>query len=221
MVREHLATLVRMAGSPEFRIDDVGVLRVLAHPLRLAILERLSEPATISQVAARLGTTRTRLYRHLHALHEIGAVEVVESRQARGFTESVYQAAARRFVPGPGLLSASSPGEVVDAVLATIFDTTRSDLSVRLASGELSLDQSGAGPRTFSLALELSLDQSGAGPRTFSLARQTVRMNPEQAAAVVRAVEQLVATMPDDAHDPDGRTYTFQYVFYPAGDTFG
>jgi len=192
-----------MAGSPEFRIDDVGVLRVLAHPLRLAILERLSEPATISQVAARLGTTRTRLYRHLHALHEIGAVEVVESRQARGFTESVYQAAARRFVPGPGLLSASSPGEVVDAVLATIFDTTRSDLSVRLASGEL------------------SLDQSEAGPRTFSLARQTVRMNPEQAAAVVRAVEQLVATMPDDAHDPDGRTYTFQYVFYPAGDTFG
>jgi DNA-binding transcriptional ArsR family regulator len=183
--------------SEEFRIDDLETLRVVAHPLRLAVLDRLAEPGTVSELAEGLGTTRTRLYRHVHALEEVGAVEVVETRRVRGFTESVYQTAARRFVPGPGLVAGSSLQEVVDAVLGTIFDTTKSDLTVRLLSRELSLDQRHS-------------------DRTFSLARQSVRLSPAQAAAAVQALEEIVATLPDD---PDGRRYCLQYVFYPAGET--
>lgn len=186
-----------MSVSEEFRIDNLETLRVVAHPLRLAVLDRLAEPGTVTELAEALGTTRTRLYRHIHALQEVGALELVETRQARGFTESVYQTAARRFVPGPDLLSGSSLQEVVEAVLGTIFDTTRSDLAVRLLSGELSLDQRQPG-------------------RTFSLARQSVRLSATQAAVAVQALEEIVATLPDD---PDGRRYCLQYVFYPTGET--
>jgi DNA-binding transcriptional ArsR family regulator len=184
--------------SEEFRIDDLKTLRVLAHSLRLAILDHLAEPGTVTELAEGLGVSRTRLYRHVHALEEVGALVVVETRQVRGFTESVYQTAARRFVPGPGLLTGGSSQEVVETVLGTIFDITRSDLAVRLMSGEL------------------SLDQSHSDPRTFGLARQTVRLSPTQAAAAVEALEEMVAAMPDD---PDGRRYCLQYVFYPTGET--
>lgn len=198
MPREQSARLSPVSASNDFRIEDLETLRVLAHPLRLVLLERLAEPGTVTEMAETLGTTRTRLYRHVHALLEVGALGVVETRQVRGFTESVYQTAARRFVPGPDLLAGSSLQEVVDAVLGTIFDTTRSDLEVRLLSGEL------------------TLDQRHADPRTFSLARQSVRLNPAHAAAAVQALEEIVATMPDD---PEGRHYSLQYVFYPAGET--
>jgi DNA-binding transcriptional ArsR family regulator len=185
----------------EFQITDIKTLRVMAHPIRLELLERLARPATVTELAESLGVPRTRLYRHLHALREVGLVDVVSTRQVRAMVESVYRAVARSFVPGPSLLTTGSMEEIGEAVLTTVFDTTRADLKRRLDSGRL------------------SLDQREANPRTVALGRFSAFLSLEEAASIVERLESLAAEVEakDGGSIAGEQFYTMQFVFYPAG----
>lgn len=78
-------------------------------PLRRAVLEQLREPASATEVAARLGESRQRVNYHVRALERGGLVELVEERPRRGCTERVVRATADAVVVEPAVV-----GEVGD-----------------------------------------------------------------------------------------------------------
>jgi DNA-binding transcriptional ArsR family regulator len=75
------------AGIPErrLRITDPRALRALAHPLRLALLDRLMAfgEQTAAQCAEAVGSTASNCSYHLRALARVGLVERGESPDGR------------------------------------------------------------------------------------------------------------------------------------------
>ncbi|GAA1990728.1 helix-turn-helix domain-containing protein [Catenulispora subtropica] len=69
-------------GNPygDFEIDDPKAMRALAHPVRLALLERLRRhgPATASQLSPQVGATPSVASWHLRHLAEFGLVRDAE-----------------------------------------------------------------------------------------------------------------------------------------------
>ena len=82
-------------------VRDGEALKALSHPARVALLERLREPASAAEAARRLGQPRQRVNYHLKALEEAGLVEKVGTRRQGNFIESLYRAAASAFVVAP------------------------------------------------------------------------------------------------------------------------
>ena len=109
-----------MSGEPEdtvLAVSSPEQMKALAHPLRLRLLYALGErPATISQLAVRLGAQKGNVAHHLKVLHAAGMVHIAETRQVRGGTEHYYRRTARRvYVGGP-------PGESTTAMLRAVAD---------------------------------------------------------------------------------------------------
>jgi len=87
------------------RIQRLGQMRALSHPLRMRLLEAFSrKPMTTKQVAAVLGEQPTKLYHHVDRLEHAGLVLLVKTRKKRGTTEKYYQTAARNFTVDRRLL---------------------------------------------------------------------------------------------------------------------
>jgi DNA-binding transcriptional ArsR family regulator len=83
-------------------LDHLEQVRILAHPLRLRLLELFAEaPRTTKQAADRLSLPPTRLYHHVAALERVGLVRVRETRRNRGTIEKHYEAVARSFEMDP------------------------------------------------------------------------------------------------------------------------
>ncbi|NGO70320.1 helix-turn-helix domain-containing protein [Streptomyces boncukensis] len=105
-----------MSGSSRRR-DEIGGLRVLAHPLRLRLLSLLTGTAYSAAEAARaLGESQPNVSYHLRRLHAAGLVDAVGEVTVRGGTAKRY-----RHDPDSGeLLTAGSSREyaVVAAALA-------------------------------------------------------------------------------------------------------
>ena len=81
------------------RIKQYEDLKVLADTRRLRLLRLLmSAPATLSQLGDKLGEHPARVRHHLKALESAGLVELVETRQVRGFVEKYYRAQARAYL---------------------------------------------------------------------------------------------------------------------------
>ncbi len=62
-----------------------GVFKALAHPIRRAIIERLSDgPATVGETTRDLGVSKPTISRHLRMLEESGVVtRVIDGRTHR------------------------------------------------------------------------------------------------------------------------------------------
>ncbi|AEK43494.1 ArsR family transcriptional regulator [Amycolatopsis mediterranei S699] len=75
-----------MAGlPPRKRIEDVELLRALAHPLRSALLNHLTAvgPRTASECAEAVGSTASNCSWHLRQLAQFGLVERTEGEDGR------------------------------------------------------------------------------------------------------------------------------------------
>jgi DNA-binding transcriptional ArsR family regulator len=75
-----------MAGlPPRKRIEDVELMRALAHPLRSALLDHLMAvgPRTASECAAAVGSTASNCSWHLRQLAQHGLVERAEGEDGR------------------------------------------------------------------------------------------------------------------------------------------
>ena len=117
-----------MAERPDqLEINDLEVLKIITEPTRLAILETLHDPSTVTEIAERLEVPRTRLYHHIKLLEERELIRVTETRRKGAMEEKVYEPAADSFAPGPELMESADPSERVDAVVAGILDTTREE----------------------------------------------------------------------------------------------
>ena len=83
--------------SDHLEVSTAAQFKALGHPLRHRLLFALGqEAATISQLAAALGTAKGNVAHHLGVLRDAGMVHVAETRQVRGGTEQYY----RRASPG-------------------------------------------------------------------------------------------------------------------------
>jgi DNA-binding transcriptional ArsR family regulator len=134
---------------------DQRLVRSVAHPLRIKILEALTDhvasPNTLSE---RLETDLSGVAYHTRELDRLGALELVDTGQVRGAIEHFYKATPRAFVGAPqwrkvppSLLSGVSA-----ATLQTFLDKAISALEAGTLDGRedtvfrwmpLSLDEQG------------------------------------------------------------------------------
>jgi DNA-binding transcriptional ArsR family regulator len=90
-------------------IDDPDAASIALDPMRARLLAELSEPASATMLAERVGLTRQKVNYHLRALEEHGLVELVEERRRGNMTERMLRATAMSFVISPNALASVAP----------------------------------------------------------------------------------------------------------------
>jgi hypothetical protein len=104
---------------------DQRLVRSLAHPLRIQILELLTDRvASPNAIANELETGLSDVAYHTRALDRYGALELVDTAQRRGATEHFYKATPGAFVGGPPWrkVPRSVRGGISAATLRTFLD---------------------------------------------------------------------------------------------------
>ena len=82
--------------EPSFTGDDSTLLKALAHPVRARALTVLNQRvASPSELAAEQGEAVGYVAYHVRVLHELGLIDLVETRQVRGATEHFYRGAVQ------------------------------------------------------------------------------------------------------------------------------
>lgn len=90
-------------------VREVGRAATLLFPLRLEILRLAREPASSSELAARLGLPRQRVNYHVRLLARAGFLRRAGRRQRRNMIEQRYVASAAAFLLSPELLGSVGP----------------------------------------------------------------------------------------------------------------
>jgi DNA-binding transcriptional ArsR family regulator len=105
-----------VAMVPVDIIESMQGAAAALQPLRVLLLSKLAQPASATQLARELGTSRQKLNYHLKELLRAGLVEQVEERRKGNCTEVFMQAKARSFVVGPTALGdlGADPANVQD-----------------------------------------------------------------------------------------------------------
>jgi len=111
-------------------ITEVEALRALADPTRLAILSALMEPRhgelpimSAKELAAQLGDSQTKLYRHIKQLESAGLIRVAATRMVSGILEQRYQANQRDLSFGDGFLRQHA--DESEAVMTALLNSFR------------------------------------------------------------------------------------------------
>ena len=101
-------------------IDEPQAAVVALDPARARLLAELSEPASATMLAKRLGLPRQKVNYHLRQLEAHGLVQVAEERTRRGLTERLLVATADSYVVSPDALgaAASDPERSTDRLSA-------------------------------------------------------------------------------------------------------
>lgn len=110
---------------------DQRLVKALAHPLRVQILEILTERvASPNWLSEELDTGLTHVAYHTRALDRAGCLELVSTARRRGATEHFYKAAPHAFIGAPhwrrvprsvrGGISAASLQTFMDKALAAL-----------------------------------------------------------------------------------------------------
>jgi DNA-binding transcriptional ArsR family regulator len=90
-------------------IEDPAVAAVSLDPMRARLLAELTEPASATALADRVGLARQKVNYHLRELERHGLVELVEERRKGNMTERVLRATAASYVISPAALAAVAP----------------------------------------------------------------------------------------------------------------
>lgn len=104
---------------------DQRLVRALAHPLRVQILEILTDRvASPNRLSEELETGLTHVAYHTRALDKCGCLELVDTARKRGATEHFYKAVPYSFVGTPAWrqVPRSIRGGVSAATLQTFLD---------------------------------------------------------------------------------------------------
>jgi DNA-binding transcriptional ArsR family regulator len=123
----------RVPSRQRRNLEALQRLKLLAHPLRLRLLEVFGlAPATTKQAAERLGEPPTRLYHHVYAMERAGLLRLTGTRPNRGTVEKYFEAVKHRFGFSPGEMTRSGtagPGWPAAAAAAhTLVDALGDDL---------------------------------------------------------------------------------------------
>jgi predicted ArsR family transcriptional regulator len=101
-------------------VTNRGQIKVLASPVRLAIVDRLiaQGPLSVRALASSLGRTPTSVYQHLAMLQKLGLVRAAERRVGRGRPAAVYQTTAPLIRLAPTFANRSAMTKVAKAIAA-------------------------------------------------------------------------------------------------------
>jgi hypothetical protein len=134
---------------------DQRLVRALAHPLRVQILEVLTERvASPIGISEEIGSGLTDVAYHTRALDKCGCLELVDTARRRGATEHFYKALPNAFVGTPAWrrVPRAVRGGVSAATLQTFLDKAIAALDAGTLDGRddtilrwmpLQLDQEG------------------------------------------------------------------------------
>jgi len=164
--------------SKHFHIKDLETLRAVSDPLRIQIVELLTnQNLTVKQVAEKLGLAPSKLYYHFGALEKLGMIEVAETRMVSNMVEKVYQSNADQLDVDPSLLRFSKEGdnESFGILISSTIDATREDIIRSLQARQFQLDQGAA-------------EQS----RRFIINRVVSRISEERVAEFQKRLVQLI-----------------------------
>ena len=188
--------------APSLTLSDVHQVKVLAHPLRIRILEELcTAERTTKQVAERLGEKPTKLYHHVEALERVGLIRLTRTRQNRGTIEKYYMAVAQQFRADSRIFSAPDAGSEVqgDALLAmisTVFDRTADEMR-----GLVTKDRGRDGIEEQGVLSYLEVRTDGKHGRQLQA----------RLMKVIKSIEGL----PEATEKGSGRRYRLTLAFYP------
>jgi DNA-binding transcriptional ArsR family regulator len=197
-----------MAGDSQepdeqLRVDDIGVLKVLADTLRLRIVELLRErAATVKEMAAVLETSPKSLYYHVNLLERSGLIRVVGTRIVSGILEKRYRATAYVFkfpdlsAQGDGRDRASAQDYVTN-----LIEVTKEEIRLGTAQGWID-----------------GTDLDGASGRGMHWNWRFLKLQPREAAALAGRMCELLAEFEAraaTAADGDRQTYRLFQVLFP------
>ena len=162
---------------------DQRLVRALAHPLRVQILEVLTERvASPNLIAAELNTGVSHVAYHTRALDRYGCIELVETAQRRGATEHYYKAKPHAFIGDRAWRKV--PRAVRSGITAASLQTFMDKAVSALETGAIDDRED----TTFSW-MPVHLDEKGWREVTEILAEATERVLAAQTAADQRAAE--------------------------------
>lgn len=182
----------------EFVIQDIETLRAISDPLRIRLLELMAQPQSVKEIASQLGVGKTKLYYHLNLLEKHGIIRVVRTRVVSGIIEKSYQVTAYSYRPATALLLPGAEGTQQGvAIVESILDATRADLSHGLKTGQLALGKE-------------------AQERQLLLGRVVMSLTPEQATTFYERFEALLTEVSQYEKPATGaQTYSLTVAFFP------
>lgn len=182
-----------------FNLKSLEQVKILAHPLRVQLLEAFScEPRTAKQVAELLGQQPTKLYHHVDALERAGLIKLVKTQKKRGTLEKYYRTVANRFAVDSKLFQMKAQGKEVlgdfQAMFASMFENTLSEVNQSIAA---------------------KLMKPGNGERHATAARTHIRTTPDQIRKLERKIQMLLKEFDTAKQKKGGVEYGLTLVFYP------
>lgn len=189
-------------------VDDVEALKAMADPTRLAILAALMKPdrdlpvMSVKELAAELGQSQTRLYRHVRQLEAAGLITVAATRLVSGILEQRYQACQRDVTFRSGFLRehADQAGVAFQAML----DRYRDGLLAALRAGQLQAE-------------DVPAAESYRKPTMFAA---DLKVPVDKAAELRTKLDELMEVLKEvQAEDPDGIPMHLLVGYYVEDDT--
>lgn len=179
------------AAAQVVLLDDPGRLIAGLSPPRARLLDAQAEPASATELAARLGLARQKANYHLRVLESAGLVELAEVRQRRGCTERVMRRSATAFVVDPAVLptAADSPVRSRDRHAAEHLIATASDTVRQVAR------------------MQTAAERQGKRLLTFTLETEVAFAHPSDVHAYTDALVAAMTEVGQRFHDPAGRRY--------------
>lgn len=180
----------------------------LLHPLRLRILHEARQPASASELGARLGVPRQRANHHVRRLAGAGLLRPAGRRKKGNLYENRYVASALGYLISPEIL-----GDARADWRQMGESRTTSYLLALLAHVEIDL---------LRLLRRGSSDGDREGDRTISLKTQFMVASGERRAELERGLREAIAQVigsaggpgPDDP-SPSGQVYRMVVACYP------
>lgn len=192
--------------AKHFHIKDLETLRAVSDPLRIQIVELLTnQNLTVKQVAEKLGLAPSKLYYHFGALEKLGMIEVAETRMVSNMIEKVYQSNADQLDVDPSLLKFSKEGdnESFNILISSTIDATREDIIRSLQARQFQLDQGAA-------------EQS----RRFILNRVVSQIPEERIAEfqerLVKLIQEFESEDKHSSRKPNLQPYALTVAMYPS-----
>jgi DNA-binding transcriptional ArsR family regulator len=162
---------------------DQRLVRALSHPLRIQILEVLTDRvASPNVIAAELNIGLSHVAYHTRALDRCGCLELVKTAQRRGATEHYYKAKPHAFIGDR--VWRKVPRAIRSGVTAASLQTFMDKAVTALEAGTID----NRDDTTFSW-MPVHLDEEGWREVTAILAEATERVLEAQAAADQRVAE--------------------------------
>ena len=202
------------AGGNEMRVlDDPEVLRLIADPLRLRILELLRQaPRTVTELAELLDVARTRLYYHVRLLESHDLIAVAETHVVSGITEKRYRVTAYRLSVDKSLLGGLGSDQApLEVYLSVVLDEVATEIRRAVDAGLIDFDGTG---------------EDAIQPRRMMVGRNWYRFTDAQLEEFWQRYREFYRGFVDqslngpgaavsDETEPDAKLYEWLIGFYP------